>query len=328
MIRMGILGAAKIAPKAFIQPAARREDCEILCVAARSPARARAYADEHGIPGIAETYEALIARPGIDLIYNALPPNRHADLTIAALEAGKHVLCEKPFAMNASEARRMTEAATRTGRHLIEAFHYRFHPAFLDALDKVRTGTIGPIRHIDAEFSVAIPYKPDELRHRPDLGGGALMDLGCYACHWVRTLTGEMPRVVKANATEGVAGVDLVMTADLAFPGGTSARIKTSMAPGVTRIATFHVAGEDGSLNFVNPLAPHLGHAIALRQNETLRHYSVDGLTTYDHQLAHVIGVIAGSTAPLTGGEDAVANMALIDAIYSAAGMRPRGLPA
>lgn len=116
MIRMGILGAAKIAPKAVIDPVSRRDDCEIVCVAARDGAKARAYADEHSIPEIAESYEALIARPDIDLIYNALPPNRHADLSIAALEAGKAVLCEKPFAMNAAEARAMVDASARTGR--------------------------------------------------------------------------------------------------------------------------------------------------------------------------------------------------------------------
>lgn len=325
MLRIGVLGAARIAPPAIIAPAMKRDDCEIVAVAARDAERATAFAAQHGIAKGLAAYEDLISDPGIDLVYNALPPNRHADLTIAALKAGKHVLCEKPFAMNAGEARRMVDAAARTGRYLIEAFHYRFHPAFIDVLDKVRTRTIGLIKHIDAEFSVAIPYSPEELRHRPDLGGGALMDLGCYPCHWARTLIGETPKVVKAEAEEGIGGIDVVMMADLVFPDGATARVRTSMAPGVTRRATLHVTGEDGDLNFINPLAPHLGHEIALHQNGKSHRYSVDGLTTYDHQLAHVIDVLAGRTAPLTGSADAVANMTLIDAIYDAAGMLPRG---
>ncbi len=173
MVRIGILGAARIAPAAVISPAARRKDCQIVAIAARDRGRATAFATAHAIPAVHDSYEDLIADPAIDLVYNALPPNRHADLTIAALEAGKHVLCEKPFAMNAREARQMVDAATRSGRHLIEAFHYRFHPAFVDALDKIRTGTIGAIKDIDAEFSAEIAYRRDELRHRPDLGGGA-----------------------------------------------------------------------------------------------------------------------------------------------------------
>ena len=198
MIRMGILGAAKIAPKAFIESATRRDDCEIVCVAARDSARASAYAAEHGIPEIAESYEALIARPDIDLIYNALPPHRHADLTIAALEAGKAVLCEKPFAMNAAEARRMVEASRRTGRPLVEAYHYRFHPMFLNVLEQVQSGAIGKLCAIRSEFSVAIKYRPGELRHDPALGGGALMDLGCYALHWARIVAGSEPAVRSA----------------------------------------------------------------------------------------------------------------------------------
>lgn len=325
MVRIGLLGAARIAPAAIILPATRNDDCTIVAVAAREAGRASGFADKHGIGKVHASYADLIADPDIDLIYNALPPDRHADLSIAALDAGKHVLCEKPFAMNAVEARRMADAATRSGRHLIEAFHYRFHPAFVDALDKIRAGTIGPVRHIDAEFSVTIAYSPDELRHRPDLGGGALMDLGCYACHWVRTLTGEAPAVVRATAREGAPGIDNVMTADLAFPGGATAKIRTSMEPGVTRKAMFEVTGADGTLKFVNPLAPHLGHEIEVNRNGNIHNYTLDGLTTYDHQLTHTLDVLAGRTPPLTGGQDAVANMTLIDAIYTAAGMQPRG---
>jgi predicted dehydrogenase len=321
MIRIGILGAAKIAPKALIDPVSRRDDCEILCVAARNPARARAYADEHGIPEIAETYEALIARPGIDLIYNALPPNRHADLSIAALEAGKAVLCEKPFALNAAQARAMDDASARTGRPLIEGFHYRHHPMFEEVLAQVQSGAIGKLCAIRSEFSVAIKYKPGELRHDPALGGGALMDLGCYALHWARTIAGSEPRVVSASADLSAQGVDITTTAKLAFADGVTGLVRTSMAEGQRFKALLAIQGTEGTLVARNPLHPSMGHSITLRRGLSIKRYTVPGETTFDHQLAHVVSVLKTNAPPLTGGADAVANMALIDAVYAAAGV-------
>ncbi len=321
MIRMGILGAAKIAPKALIVPATRRNDCEIVCVAARDGARARAYAAEHAIPEIAESYEALIARPDIDLIYNALPPHRHADLSIAALEAGKAVLCEKPFAMNTPEARRMVEASARTGRPLVEAFHYRYHPMFLNVLEQVQSGAIGKLCAIRSEFSVAIKYRPGELRHDPALGGGALMDLGCYALHWARVVAGSEPSVLAAECVLSEHGVDLETTAHLAFEGGVTAQVRTSMQEDQPFKALLALQGTEGTLVARNPLHPQRGHSIMIKRGSDVRRYTVDGQTTYDHQLAHMLDVMAGNAAPLTGGEDAVATMALIDAAYAAAGV-------
>lgn len=321
MIRIGILGAAKIAPKALLKPVEKRSDCEVVCVAGRDSARARAYADEHGIPDVAPSYEALIARPDIDLIYNALPPHRHADLTIAALNAGKAVLCEKPFAMNAAQARAMTEAAQRSGRPLVEAFHYRFHPMFEEILAQLRSGAIGKLCAIRSEFSVAIKYSPGELRHDPALGGGALMDLGCYALHWARTVAGSEPRVVQASAKLSVHGVDLVTDAKLEFEGGVTGLVRTSMAPGQRFKALLALQGTEGVLVARNPLHPSMGHSITIRRGMSVKRYTVPGEATYAYQLAHMIDVMNGKTAPLTGGADAVANMALIDGIYAAAGV-------
>jgi predicted dehydrogenase len=325
MIRIGILGAAKIAPKAVIAPASARTDCEVIAMAARDADRARAYAEEHGIPHVADSYEDLLARDDIDLIYNALPPHRHADLTIAALEAGKAVLCEKPFAMNAVEAAQMVEASTRTGKPLIEAFHYRFHPAFQRVFDIVRSGQLGVVHRIEAAFDVTIPYRPGELRHTLTVGGGALMDLGCYPLHAVRTLIGAEPTVVSATAQCEHPGVDLKTVAEVTFPGGETASIHTSMAPDTPFNAWIRVVGSDGHLEITNPIHPHRGHSIATTIKGKAETFKVDGQATYDHQLAHVMDVMAGRTAPLTGGKDAVGNMMAIDAIYRAAGLNPRG---
>ncbi|KDA04192.1 Gfo/Idh/MocA family protein [Hyphomonas oceanitis] len=326
MIRIGILGAAKIAPKAVLQPASARTDCEVVAVAARDADRAQAYADEHGIAHVADSYEALLARDDIDLIYNALPPHRHADLTIASLEAGKAVLCEKPFAMNAGEAVRMVEASNRTGKPLIEAFHYRFHPAFQRVLDIVCGGELGTVRRIEAAFDVTIPYRPGELRHTLAVGGGALMDLGCYPLHAVRALIGAEPTVVSATAHCDHPGVDLRTVAEFAFPGGETASIHTSMAPDTPFDAWIRVEGSDGRLEIINPIHPHRGHSITATIKGNTETFTVDGQSTYDHQLAHVVDVLEGGAVPLTGGADAIGNMAAIDAIYRAAGLRPRGL--
>lgn len=290
-------------------------------MAARDGEKAKAYAGEHGISEYEASYEALIARRDIDLIYNALPPHRHMDLTIAALEAGKAVLCEKPFAMNAREARAMTEVAARTGRPLVEAFHYRFHPMFDEILRQVKEGAIGKLCAIRAEFSVAIRYRPGELRHDPALGGGALMDLGCYALHWARTVAGAEPEVKSASARLSEHGVDLVTEANLEFPGGVPAKVRTSMMPGQRFKALLALQGSDGVLVARNPLHPSLGSSITIRRGLSIKRYSVEGQTTYDHQLAHMIDVMKTNTPPLTGGADAVANMALIDAVYAAAGV-------
>lgn len=203
MIRIGVLGAAKIAPKAIIDPAAKRGDCTVSAVACRDGARGAEFAQACGVASVETDYEALVLREDVDLVYNALPPNRHADLTIAALKAGKAVLCEKPFAMNAAEARAMVAAGRETGRALVEAFHYRFHPAFRHALALLRDGAIGAVQRIDASFSIAIPYKEGELRHTLALGGGSLMDLGCYPLHWARTIAGGEPRIASASAETG-----------------------------------------------------------------------------------------------------------------------------
>lgn len=325
MIRIGILGAAKIAPKALLPQVKKRDDCRVTVIAARESGRAALFAGKHGIPEVVESYEALITRPDIDLIYNALPPHRHADLSIAALEAGKHVLCEKPFAMNAQEARRMTAAAERAGKHLIEAFHYRFHPMFLDILEKVRSGAIGRLCAMKADFSVRIPYAPEELRHRPDLGGGALMDLGCYPLHWLRTLAGSEPRLVSVRMEEGTPGIDLLTEAELEFPGGVPARLRTSMKPDQKFKALLAIKGSEGILRATNPIHPSFGNSISIQRGGEVTRYSVAGETTYDYQLAHVLDVIVGRAAPLTGGADAVANMATIDAIYAAGGLKARG---
>ena len=322
MLRIGLLGASRIAPTAVIAPAATRQDVTIAAVAARDPARAKAFAETHGVAAVAGSYAELIARDDIDLIYNGLPPAGHAQWTIAALEAGKAVLCEKPFARNASEARAMVEAAERTGRPLIEAFHYRFHTVIRRAEDLVRSGALGQIHRANAVFEVTIPSTTGDLRWSAEQGGGALMDLGCYPLHLMRTLLGEEPQIREARGVF-VGGVDASMTAALAFPSGARADISCSMIP-ETRNARATLGGSKGRLEIVNFLAPQLGCRFTTTIAGETVEQPVDGPTTYEAQLDHVVAVMAGKTQPLTGGADAIANMAAIDGIYELAGRPAR----
>lgn len=318
MLRIGLLGASRIAPTAVIVPAAGREDVEVVAVAARDPHRAAEFALAHAIPHVAADYGDLIARRDVDLVYNGLPPSAHLEWTLAALKAGKAVLCEKPFAMNAAEARRMVEAAQAAGRPLIEAFHYRFHNVMRRAEALVRTGALGEIRSARGVFQVPIERTPDELRWRPDLGGGGLMDLGCYPIHALRTLLGEEPQVASATG-RFVDGVDVEISAALTFPSGAAGEIACSMTPEAPA-ATLTLEGSRGRLEILNFLAPQMGCRFTTVIDGDKEAQPVDGPTTYEAQLQHVVDVVENGVRTLTGGADAVANMAVIDRIYEMAG--------
>lgn len=321
MYRIGLLGASKIARGAVIAPAKTNDDFRVVAVGARDAGRARAYADKYDIAHVAGSYAELVARDDVDVVYNALPPSGHLEWTIAALEAGKAVLCEKPFAMNASEARRMTEAAASTGQLLIEAFHYRFHTVMRQAEALMREGALGRVSRATAEFKGAIPRSPDELRWRADLGGGGLMDLGCYPLHALRTLIGEEPRIEAASG-KFEDGVDVEMAAELAFPGGVKGDIACAMiAPAFS--ANLAIEGERGRLDITNFMAPQMGCQFTTTIDGQTVTRPTDGPTTYQAQLIHLAQLLKGETAQLTGGADAVGNMAAIDAIYAVAG-RPR----
>jgi predicted dehydrogenase len=317
-MQIGILGAAGIAGKAIIWPARRRSDVSIGAVASRSSASA--YAEQHAIPRSYDTYEALLADPEIDLVYNALPPSLHAQWSIAALRAGKHVLCEKPFTMNAAQASRVVSAAADSGTRVIEAFHDHYHPlsAWIRAL--VGSDRLGRIQRVEAVFTGSTPFAADTLRHEPALGGGALMDLGCYPVHWVRSLFAGAPRVVSAEAVLNPAGADLTIDAELAFAGGVSAVVHASMAEGVPLRSALRIDAARGTLLVDNIVFPSAGHSITLELDGVPRGYTVAGEHTYDHQLDAVLGALCSGESLPTEGADSIANMAVIDAIYAAAG--------
>lgn len=320
MLRIGILGAAGIAPAAIIRPALRRDDTVVAAVASRSVSAAGAYARAHGIAGSYGAYEALLADPSIDLVYIALPPSEHARWSIAALEAGKHVLCEKPFAMNRTEAEEMTATATAKGRRIFEAFHDRYHPLSSEMDRILASGRLGRLVSVHADFSASIPFSPSSIRHDPRVGGGSLMDLGCYPVHQIRALVGEEPTVVRAVATLNPLGADLSMDAELVFPSGVLARASCNMIENTQFNSSVEMIGTAGTARVNNLVFPSRGHNIEIVVDGLTSASTVAGNETYDHQLDAVVRGLESGGALLTEGEDPVLNMAVMDAIYETAG--------
>lgn len=316
-INIGIIGAARVAVYAMMAPAREVSRVRVAAVAARDPARAQAFAAEHGIATAHASYDALIADPAIDLVYVATPPAFHAGVTIKALEGGKHVLCEKPFAMNAGEARRMLDAAARAGRRVIEAYHYRHHALWHRIVEICRGGTLGKIVSLEAAFHVPIEKTADEFRWNASLGGGALMDLGCYPLQWVRVATGEEPAVEHASMRM-VDGVDAATEAVVRFPGGAVAKVACSM-DGDSFAAFLNVTGERGSLKVLNPLAPQMGHKLEVTTGGGTRTEVSEGPSTFAAQLQAVTATLLdGAPFPLAA-DDPVKSMAAIDAVRAAA---------
>jgi predicted dehydrogenase len=325
MLRIGIFGAAGIAPRSIIQPARRRSDVVIHGVASRRADAGTRYAALHQIERAYDSYDAMLADPEIDIVYNALPPAGHAQWSIAALESGKHVLCEKPIAMTSAEARSMFAVANQTGKILMEAFHDRYHPVFLHLLDLKKSGKLGTIRSVKAEFYVDIPFDEKSIRHDPTQGGGCMMDLGCYPLHWLRSFFGTEPEVLSAKAKLTTLGVDESMVAKLRF-GSIDAELIADIArqPFEARIS---VVGEKGGVEIDNPVLPHKGHSIRETIDGRLQEFTLPGGTTYDYQLSAFLDAIASGIAPITGEADAINNMMALEEIYRVAGLSVGGKP-
>ncbi|MBY0416641.1 MAG: Gfo/Idh/MocA family oxidoreductase, partial [Pararheinheimera sp.] len=239
---------------------------------------------------------------------------------------GKHVLCEKPFAMDVEEAKDMVAAADASGRLLIEGYHYRFHPVFAEVQRLVASGELGIIHTVRSNFSVRIAETPGSLRHNVPLGGGALMDLGCYPLHWLRTLFGSTPEILWADAICPKPQLDSSFELRLQFPNGPLCYVGCAMSEHLSRHhdASLYLEGDKAQLEVLNLVAPHQGHKLCLTKDGQSHDYQINGDTTYDHQLAHVVACIKGDTKPLTGGRDAIEQMQLIDDAYKAAGLLPR----
>ncbi|EHB49743.1 Trans-1,2-dihydrobenzene-1,2-diol dehydrogenase [Mycolicibacterium rhodesiae JS60] len=322
-VRIGVLGAAQIAPAALIDPAKDNAEVMVAAVAARDASRAQAFAAKHGIARVHASYEALIADPDVDAIYNPLPNGLHGKWSRAAIEAGKHVLCEKPFTANADEAREIAALAAKSDRVVMEAFHYRYHPFALRAEEIIASGELGALQRVDAAFCFPLP-KFSDIRYNYSLAGGAMMDAGCYAVHMLRTLGGGTPEVVSAQAKLRDSQIDRAMTAEVRFPAGHTGRLRCSIWSADLLRISLRVTGDRGELYVLNPLLPHLFHRFSVRSDRGKRVERFPRRATYAYQLDTFAGAVLRGEQVRTTPEDAIQTMTVIDSIYRVAGLPVR----
>ncbi len=320
-LRIGVLGAARIAPSALIRPAREVEGVTVTAVAARDRARAEKFATKHGIDTVFGDYRQLVESDAVDAVYNPLPNGLHGRWTRAAVAAGKHVLCEKPFTANAAEAR--TIAENTADRVVMEAFHYRYHPLAARILDLLGDGAIGEVRHVEAHLCLPLPRFSD-IRYSLPLAGGALMDAGCYAIHALRTFgTGE-PTVEAAHAKTHGENIDRFMAVDVRYPDGATGRAIGSLWSARVLEVSLRITGETGAIRVLNFVAPQIYHRLSVRSNTKRFHERVKGQGSYTMQLLAFRDAVRDGAPVLTDAADAIPTMALIDAAYEKAGLPTR----
>lgn len=315
-LRIGILGAARVATYAMILAAKDVSGVEVVAVAARDPMRAKNYADDHGIPKVYPDYQALIEADDIDAVYNALPPNLHARWSIAAVEAGKPVLCEKPFALNAADVEAMLDAEARCAKLIMEAQHTYYHPRHARIREIVQGGLLGKIGAISATFDVPIPKTSGEIRWDGAVGGGALWDLGVYPAFWLRATMGGQPQVVSAAHSLNDRGADIWTDATFKFPSGATGSISCSMEREFS--AWLKVEGEYGTLFVANPLSPaEQTLTLDIDGHVTEEHFT--GRSTYCFQLEAFRDAVLGGAPIHTRGTDSLATIRLLQDIRALA---------
>ncbi|OAN37609.1 Gfo/Idh/MocA family protein [Mycolicibacterium iranicum] len=319
-VRIGILGAARIAPAAVIKPAKGHGEVAVTAVAARDRGRACAFADKHGIARVHDSYEDLITDPDIDAVYNPLPNGLHGRWTRAALEAGKHVLCEKPFTANAVEARGIAVLAAASNRVVMEGFHYRYHPFAMRVEEIIASGELGKLQRVEAASCFWLP-KFSDIRYDYSLAGGSLMDLGCYAVDMVRTFGGSTPEVVSAQAKLRGNQLDRAMTAELRFAEGHTGQIRCSMWSSAPPHFTATIIGDRGELR-LNPLIPFQRFTVRAGGRKRVERFTMR--PTYAYQLDAIAAAVLRGKPVKTTAQEAVENMTVIDGIYRAAGLAHR----
>lgn len=315
-LRIGILGAARVATYAMIGAARDVAGVTAAGVAARDPARATAYAAEHGIARVFPDYQALIDADDIDAVYVALPPNLHARWSITALAAGKPVLCEKPFALSVADAEAMVAAEAAHGGLLMEAQHSHYHPLSAHMRDLVGSGALGAITQVEAAFCAPVPPLPGELRYDRAVGGGALWDLGVYPVYWAASALAEPLTVTGASqrySGNDPAGADIATEAELTSAAGTAVRLRCAMDEPLA--AHIRFTGTRGWLAIRNPLAPQLGHDCRWAVDGSEQQAQFDAPSTYAGQLAAFRDALLDGTPVPTRGEISLAGVCLLAAI-------------
>ena len=317
-VTWGLLSTANINDKP-LGGAAESDRVDVIAVASRDAARAEAYARERGIERAYGSYEELLDDPDVEAVYISLPNSLHVEWSIRALEAGKHVLCEKPLSRRAEDVERAFDVAEQSGRLLMEAFMYRHNPQTARLEELVDGGAIGRLRLVRAAFSFPLA-DAGNVRLDASLDGGGLMDVGCYCVSGTRLLGGE-PEQVYGEQVLGESGVDELFTGTLRFPGDVLAQFDAGLVLPVRD--ELEAIGEEGSLFLDDPW--HCQRpVIELRTARGVEEIAVAPADSYRLELENMSDAIRGEAEPLLGREDALGQARAIEALYrSAAEGRP-----
>ncbi len=312
-LRLGILSTARIV-ELLLAGARSIDTVDVVAVASRERSRAEAYARSAGIPRAHGSYEQLLEDPDVDAVYVPLPNSLHVDWAIRALEAGKHVLCEKPLARRRADAERAFDAAERAGRVLAEAFMYRHHPQTARLGRLVADGAIGELRLVRGSFSFPLRDERD-ARLLTGLEGGSLMDVGCYPLHLARFLAGE-PERVYAEQTANVEGVDVRLAATLRFADGVVAQLDSAFDQ--PERMHLEVVGSEGTIDVHDPW--HCFEPLLeVRRDGEVEQIETERLDPYGLELEDLAAAAAGEREALLGRGDAVGQAAAIEAVYASA---------
>jgi xylose dehydrogenase (NAD/NADP) len=312
-LKWGIMSTARI-NREFLAGARESPEVDVVAVASRDYATAERYAREHGIARAHGGYDALLADPEVEVVYISLPNSLHLEWTVRALEAGKHVLCEKPLGRRAAEVEAAFDVAERQGRLLMEAFMYRHNPQTRRLAELVTAGTVGRVRLIRAAFSF-VTNDTANVRLRAALAGGALMDVGCYCVSGARLIGGE-PERVSAEQALGGDGVDIAFAATMRFPDEVLSHFDAGLA--LAERDELEVVGDAGSLFLDDPW--HCREpVIEVRREDGIERIEVVVVDSYRLEAENMCAAIRGEAPPLLGRADAVAQARAIEALYDAA---------
>src|SRR5207248_1415673 len=321
-VRWGVLSAANIGVKRVAPAIHASTNGRLMAVGSRDPQRAQelfAFAPD---VLIYSDYDSLINDPEVQAIYNPLPNSLHAEWTIKALKAGKHVLCEKPLAVTAEQGLLMAQVARDSGRLLMEAFMYRFHPQTMWALDQIANGRIGRVKLIRSSFSFNVSSRPHDIRLQAALAGGSLMDVGCYSINLCRAVYGRTPVAVGARVYTPVGGeVERYASAVLDFDDGCFGLIDSSLELPTRQVA--EIIGESGTITIPLPFTPgHIEAMVILALEGQTIHQRFSPVDHFRLEVEHFSACIRYGHQPLLSLEETIENLATIEAIYQSAGYR------
>jgi predicted dehydrogenase len=315
ILNWGLLSTARI-NRALITPLRASKRNRLVAVGSRSQESANAYAREWGISRAHGSYEALLADPEVDVIYNSLPNHLHTEWTIKAVEAGKHVLCEKPLALSVEEVDAMKVAAQQHGRVVAEAFMYRHHPQTLKVQELVKSGALGTLKLVRGSFSFMLTREGD-VRLNPEWGGGSIWDVGCYPISYTRTVIRQAPVEVFGWQVTGKTGVDETFVGQMRFENGILAQFDSSFA--IPFHAFMEVIGNEGTLNIPSPFKPGLDEKIYLTRGDKVETIKIKGQELYIGEVEDMADAILHGKQSLVTLDDSRSSVAVICAFLESA---------